>query len=195
MILLPLVSLLVFTGCVQLEQTIKLGTNNTGEFSIDGRFPSDLVTALDGKNKLSWLDAKAGTEQFPSDDGFRITRYRVYELNGFHHLKITGDLTDARKALASGKLGNFTWVRSDDAGITRLKAPADYPADTSQPAPRALRKLLADFRVKLTIELPAKPTATTAHEKDGRTVTWTFDNAGNLDFAHRFPDVSAAYKE
>lgn len=194
---LLLVSLLpiVFTGCVQLDQSIRLGSNNTGDFSINARIPSNAIKALDGKATFPWLSPRAGTSTFPKSEGFRITRYRVYELDGFHHLKITGELTDAKKALASGKLGHFSWVHSDDAGIIRLRKPTDFPIGATQPDQRKLRRLLEDFRIKLTIELPAKPSATTADAKDGNTVSWTFDNKGSLDFVHSFPDVSAAYKK
>jgi hypothetical protein len=185
----------LFTGCVHLDQSIRLGSNNTGDFSINARIPSNAIEALDGKATFPWLSPRAGTGTFPKSEGFRITKYRVYELEGYHHLKVIGELTDAKKALASGKLGHFSWVDSGNAGIIRLRKPDDYPTGAKQPDQRKLRQLLDDFRIRLTIELPAKPTATTAHTKDDRIVTWSFDNKGSLDFVHSFPDVSAAYKK
>jgi hypothetical protein len=191
---------LLITGCVEVEQEITLKNSNSGTFKIFVSMPIDIYDTFlktDGKDSVTrFFDAAAGTAYFNNTEGFKVTGYRVFdnENDGRKYARIEGKLTDAEKALASGKLGDFEFKKGS-GGVTRLalRVPKRQRPRTSSDNDQ-LAKVFEGVKLKLVLEVPGDIVKTSAAEKSDDTAEWLFSPADNADFVSAFPDVYVEYK-
>jgi hypothetical protein len=193
-------AVIVLTGCVEVEQEITLKKSNSGSFKIFVSMPIDIYDTFlktEGTDSVTrFFDAAAGSAYFSEAEGFKVARYRVYdnENDGRKYARIEGKLTDAEKALASGKLGDFE-LKKMSGGITRLalRAPKRQRPRTKADNEK-LTEVFEGMKLKLVLEVPGDIAKTSASEKSGDTAEWTFSPADNTDFVSAFPDVYVEYK-
>ena len=106
---------LFLSGCLQIQQVIEIRKENKGSFKLEISLPLEIYQKFIAGDKVpeaKYFDPVKGTAYFAATDGFRIKKYRVFdnaEEGGAmrKYIQVEGDITDVKKALASGKLGDF----------------------------------------------------------------------------------------
>ena len=197
---LLLLLLVSTTGCLHMRQEITILDDGRGRFRIEASLPADAyrrLLELDASSRAArFFDPEAGRTLFPAAAGFKLMKYRTFgheHAGGARqHVRISGELTNVKKALASGVLGDFVLDRADDDRLRlRLRwADARPPAD----AP-GLAAGLADLKLHLAITVPGRVVATEGGERDGRRVQWTFDAQKDPGFITAPPAVGVTWKE
>jgi len=194
-------------GCIHLKQEIEIRKGNTGRFSMAMSVPDSVYAGLmQGKHKRlepvrKLFVKEAGAAMFPANAGFRIFRYRVYTDEGRHHVVIEGKLVDAKKALASGRLGNFQFEPKEGGGgrlqltLTHpLKGSGTAAAVISDTVKDEMRAAAAGIRIELTIKVPKKITRAGTKDTGKRVARWVFDPAQDDAFLFTAPDISLEWE-
>ncbi len=200
------------TGCVHLEQEIRLDKGNTGSFSISFNVPKYVYTALkefedspDNLQFIRFFDPRQGTEYFPRNEGFKIKQYRVYERRNHVHVQIEGKITDLHRAFQSKKLGDFLLIDNPD-NTHRLKlkfellkkptARGEQSAGSIANAQQAedLKSLTSGMKLSLKIHVPKAIRSTTAPVKKKKIAEWVFDPAIDDGFLYAPPKVTVWYE-
>ncbi len=199
---LPLLLLaLLLPGCLRLQQVIEISKENKGRFKLEVSLPKEVVDAFVAKGDVraaTFFDPIKGAAYFAETDGFRITNYRVFdhkEEDGStrKYIQVEGEMTDVRKALASGKLGRFEYVPKQD-GPSRISLAFDLPRAAGKP--QKLREAASGLKLYLKLDVPGKITETTAGKKQhGRSwASWTFNADADPSFLQTPPKISVTYK-
>lgn len=188
---------LALAGCLRVEQEIVLEADNTGQLRLALRLPTAvyrefLADAQDGvaEHYAQFLDPDRGSRWFAAVEGLELQRYRVYEQGDMTHLRVVAELTDARAALASGRLGRFRLEQEGDRRVLRL----DWPAGMNDGDAEARRALMAGAHLELRLEVPGEIVSTSATEKQGRRATWIFDTARQKDVFDAPPEITVVYR-
>jgi hypothetical protein len=185
-------------GCVQLRQELTIRADNTGSFALRLAVPAARYETLVAGEAAAMpslrplFDPAQGDTYFPAADGFVVRAHRVYTDGEWRQLTVEGEITDLKKALASGRLGAFTLNTADGVSTLKLDPAGLGPADpAAAPAARreALRELLAGLHIQLVVRTPTPIVATTAPDKEDRLAVWTFDLEDHRDFLEKTPDI------
>lgn len=189
---------LLLSGCVQMRQELVLNADNTGKFSIRISAPRQRVHDIVLRDGAPLADlAPIFTPGqidtlFPAADGFKVDGHTVAAEGEVQFSQITGTITDLEKAIASGRLGDFSLTRAD--GKTRLQLKSDYllgvyPEAAGSARGTRLRELLTGLRLELLVRAPADLRETSAPTSKGAVAAWTFDLEKNDDFLDKTPDI------
>ena len=202
-VLIILTTLLIATtGCVQLRQELTIGADNTGAFALRLAVPAARYDAMVAGDEAALpalrplFDPGKGAMYFPEADGFVVRAHRVYTDGEWRQLTIEGDITDLKKALASGRLGGFALTTADGRTTLRV-APAAYgpiaPSDADPARRDELRALMTGLHIQLVVRTPADIHETTAPDKQDRLAVWTYDMEKHRDFLEKTPDIRVSW--
>ncbi len=184
---------LVLTGCLRIQQEIEIQEKNTGAFKIQVSLPikvyKEFVVGQGGQTE-AYFDPEKGAAYFAEKDGFQISKYRIFDHEDRKYIQIEGKMTDLKKALASGKLGNFEMKTVEKSTTLRLKW--NLPADA---APKhKISKAAAGLKMFLKIKVPGKITETTSPQKERKEASWTFNADADRKFLEHPPKIEVTYK-
>ena len=193
--LLALILTLAFTGCVRVEQTLKLNADGSGSLTMrQGIAEKDLaqmealaraqleeegITNAAALNPFVFDEAEVRRDfEAYREEGVTLEDIRSETVDGWRYLQIqlgfaslealgrTEFLSDRRIRLTRLKNGNYELVQESMMVEEPDPATADMTAE-----------MMADFRAVLRVEVPGAVVETNADQQDGARVSWMFDLA------------------
>ena len=172
-----LLCMLLFAGCLTLEQSIQFKENGTLVANYTASYPIEqeeaiqtvMETALSRKGfpPASFTD-KASAMAFYAEHGTELTLHRKSVHNGVATIQMMVIAKQASKAIAQGAFGDMQLKAIDEK--VRLEIP--LPQISPELKERA-QKLCKGFTTTLTIETPGKLISHNGKQLAADKVTWT----------------------
>ena len=198
-------------GCVHLEQEILIDSDATAIFTYHYSVAADtfetvaagrrVIEAWQGRQPrpeitdLNWFFNGTAAEQYFSGPGLKLERYRAYTKGGRRHVELEIAADDVRRALESGRFGEFALTQTDEGDFLfradLVSEPEGAPLTPEQLD--RLRALCDDLWLKLRVKVPTRIRETTATRSRRRSATWIFDSARNADFLERAPVIELSF--
>ncbi len=210
-LLLALLAVAGGGGCLHLEQSLTLSADGGLRGELHYSAPLETLPALTAaqaaidrwqgqrqRDRLEQMNSlfneKLAADHF-SRDGLSLDQYRQDDRDGRRHVVITFKAQEGRRALDSGRLGDFELLRTAAGDLTLRLRPQGDPAPTplSDERRRELRALCAGLRLVLRVEGPSPVVATTGTKTGDRTVEWVFETDKDPAFLERPPAVEATF--
>ena len=173
-----LLCLLLFAGCLTLEQSIQFKENGTLVASYTASYPVEQEQAIQavmetslarkGFPPASFTD-KTSTAAFYAAHGAELTLHRKSVHNGITNIQMMVIARQTSRAIAQGAFGEMRLKAIDEK--VRLEIP--MPQLSPELKERA-QKFCKGFSTTLTIETPGKLISHNGKQLAADKVTWTF---------------------
>ena len=171
-------SLVVLTGCLTLEQSMRFKEDGTLLVTYACSYPAEQEEAIQvameeflahkGFPKASFID-KASMEAFYAAHGAEMTMHRKTVRNGTASIQMMVIARQTAKTLAQGAFGEMHLKPVDEK--VRLEIPLP---EISPELKRRAQKLCEGFRTTLTIETPGKLVHHNGKQLAPDKVSWTY---------------------
>ena len=210
--LLTLLLLLGATGCIEMEQRILLRADGGAEFGFHYSIPMDSYELLQESQAIiqDWQDQGAGNamkdlnwifneklaRKYFSGENIRLRHYWITEKEGRRHVRLICEVRNLRRALRTGKLGDFRLVKTKDGNYrfsAELVRTQLMDANLSKEDTELLREITRGMVIQLYVQTPSRILDTSGAQLDGRRVVWRFDADEDWWFLFESPKVFVTF--
>ena len=155
-----------------------------------GEIPADKTA-----EQLNWILNEERARAYFPDDNIRLQRYSSVLRAGKQSVTIECTMDSVSKALASGKFGAFSLVKTE-SGPYRLHADLPLGGEVSDPVKlERLRALTKGLKLQFIVQVPGKILTAPGAEIAARTARWTFNPAQNDACLKTPPAIDLTYSE
>ncbi len=205
-------ALALAAGCVEFEEAFVIRADGGGavtlHYSVDEQLlaaQADAQRVAEGAQagakvtspaeQLNWILNEERARAWFTEEGVRLQRYTAASRNGRRTVTIECTVENFPKALASGKFGAFSIVKTEK-GPFRLHADLPQGAPVTDPAQlERLKALTKGMRLQFSVQAPGKILTAPGAEVAGRTARWVFDPAKNDACLKNPPAIDLTYDE
>jgi hypothetical protein len=210
-LLMPML-LLCVSGCVEMEQRIVLRADGSAEFGFHYSIPMDSYAILQESQAIiqDWQDQGAGNamqdlnwifneklaRKYFSSEDIRLKHYWITEKEGRRHVRLICEVRNLRRALRTGKLGDFRLVKTEEGNYrfsAELVRTQLMNVDSSQEDAELLREITRGMVIQLYVQTPSRILETSGAQLDGRRVVWRFDADEDWWFLFESPKVFVTF--
>ena len=201
------------TGCVEFEQGMVIRADGGGAITLHYLIDEQLLAAQTSAQKavegmqtgeipadksaaqLNWILNEEKARAYFPDDNIRLQRYSSVMRSGRQSVTIECTMDNVSKALATGKFGNFSLVKTEK-GPYHLHADLPQGGEVTDPARlERLRALTAGLKLQFTVQVPGKILTAPGAEIAARTARWTFNPAQHETCLKTPPAIDLTYSE
>ena len=188
--------LALFSGCIQVEQTLTLNPDGSGVVDLSYALSEDQAASLHAlATELYEQDGEDHSSVFDASDEEIRKEFKEYEVHGvvlqsvqtgqaggrkqrrlvisfqsLEGLARSGFLSDRQVSLVRNAQGDYVFTQAGTAGNSDELLMANEMAEDPMAA-----EMMQGFRVTLRIRTPSRILNTNAPEKTDRVATWRFD--------------------
>ena len=173
----------MLSGCITIEQTIKIRSDDTLVANYSYSFPSnqrEAVTAASASFSPygSFMDEES-LKAFFANRNAEMTSYRLSERSGITNVQIIVIAKDAAKAINAGAFGAMRLVAKDN--LMRLEVPMPAKEERDKHRARAA-KLMPGASVSLTLLAPHNIAISNGKQLSDEMCSWHFTSGGKDSF-------------
>ncbi len=182
-VIATLVLAAILSGCITIEQTIKIRSDDSLVANYSYTFSTRQqeavrAAAAEFSPHGTFLDAEVLKAFFASRNA-EMTSYRKSEKNGVTNIQIIVIAKDTAKAMNAGAFGAMRLVSKDK--LTRLEVPMPPKGERERHRARAA-KLLPGASASLTVLVPKDITVTNGKQLSDEMCSWHFTSDGKDSF-------------
>ena len=169
----------MLSGCITIEQTIKIRSDDTLVANYSYSFPSSQREAVRAATSCfsphgTFLDEETLKVFFASKNA-EMTSYKLNERNGITNVQIIVIAKDAAKAINAGAFGAMRLVAKEK--LMQLEIPMPPKEEREKHRARA-EKLLPGASVSLTLNTPHNIAISNGRQLSDEMCSWHFTSGG-----------------